>query len=122
MLGLVQLEVNMNKLLILLALLLVACGEATPTPTVPPVPTPAFNLPAGYVAYQNVTVLVVDIDMTSMEGEAAQQAVIDAALSQKLDVLVIGCIAVDASVSSCPTTPFMVFGSRVPASGKQAMR
>lgn len=97
--------------------LLAACfplDERTvaPTPTPMPTATPAARLalPDGYTAYPNAAVVVVDIDLNGTQGAAAQEAIIEQAKAQGIDVLVMGCMVVDNTVSVCPTTPFFVRG------------
>ncbi len=116
--------------LVILAALLEACDApsrlaATPTPTPTPIPIPTaaprFDLPSGYTAYSDVMVVIVDISPTGTEGAAAQESIVRQATMQGIDVLVLGCLAVDDTTSICPTTPFLVRGS-ASVGAKRALR
>ncbi len=95
--------------------------SASPMPVPIPTAAPRFDLPSGYTAYPDVTVIVVDISSEAWQGAAAQEAIIRQATTQGIDVLVLGCLAVDDAVSVCPTTPFLVRGS-ASVGAKRALR
>ncbi len=102
-----------------IALLSVCLPPNTQTAT--PTAAPSFDLPSGYTAYSNVTIIVVNISSGGTQGAAAQESIIRQATTQGIDVLVVGCLEVDDVVSVCPTTPFLVHGS-ASVGGKRVLR